>query len=652
MISTTLHKSKCKNMLQIYLWSILRNKVMAIVYTILILCAGPGVSLILIFLQGNSSYEWSYSVDYYLTAIFANSLYPVFVGAITLIFTLVTSVNMFSYLHKKRSMDTFGAMPVTRRTMLSGRYLAGLTMISVPVLIATIVQYIIIACMGGGNAFLPLLRSFLFIIFTAAAAFSFTVFIAICCGTTADTVISTIAIGIALPICIFIISNFASSVIPGLTSLVSNVVAFATSPYLFLFGVISAQTSANNFVTEYNNKGIAHIKEILPLFTSDVLLEIGYLIIFSVVFFVLSLIFIKRRKAEAAQNGFAFKIPIYLIRFIITVAAGFTIAVFLWQMLNSKDSSMFILWFIIGSVIGCVLSHLVISVIYNRGFKRFARELISLGLSFVTVLAISAVITTGYFGSDVYVPNPEDVKSVTLYGIPNTNEAENIEDPTIISRICSVHKSITQKLHEYYAYPYIKNKVEQNEYNNVRKYADSSLRYVSDLEYADSDVDCASLTITYNMKNGTTVSRCYDTETDIKILHSKEVKQSVLNLTRTEEYKKTLQLFQIDAEKWDSVEVYNCFNDNMEFISRKQDKALLIEALKKDILSDDEFGMINSEEEYIAGIQLMSDMDDENNSIITTYGYVNDDFLYQYIYIKDTYKNTLDFLDSINFDIY
>ena len=66
-----------------------------------------------------------------------NTVYPIIFGCILMLFTLLVSVFMFSYLHKKRSVDMFGALPVSRRTLFFSRYLAGLTILLVPLLLVT-----------------------------------------------------------------------------------------------------------------------------------------------------------------------------------------------------------------------------------------------------------------------------------------------------------------------------------------------------------------------------------------------------------------------------------------------------------------------------------------------------------------------------------
>ena len=116
MTSTISCNSKTHQFLSMYLWSMRKNMATIITYSLFLLFSFP---LLLLFYNTLTAANIIDRADFLIEA--NNTVYPIIFGCILMLFTLLVSVFMFSYLHKKRSVDMFGALPVSRRTLFFSR---------------------------------------------------------------------------------------------------------------------------------------------------------------------------------------------------------------------------------------------------------------------------------------------------------------------------------------------------------------------------------------------------------------------------------------------------------------------------------------------------------------------------------------------------
>ena len=132
MTSTTSSRESLREWKALYSWNLRRSRGLSLLYLGLILLAGP----VLLFLAGSVS-----STGLSGTAI--RSMATVSGGLslpITMIFTLVFAIQRLGYMHNKRSVDLYHAMPVRRTPMLLSAWSASLTALLVPLLVDVILM--------------------------------------------------------------------------------------------------------------------------------------------------------------------------------------------------------------------------------------------------------------------------------------------------------------------------------------------------------------------------------------------------------------------------------------------------------------------------------------------------------------------------------
>ena len=458
---TNREKTEFSSFWSLYRWSLRRHAGIFVLYSILLTLALPGVLLLLLSALRMSGYEGGFSIQYFVIP------FNVAVIPITMLFTLIVSMMMFSYLHKKRQADLFFALPVKRNTMLCAQFFAALTFLLVPVVLVSLIGGL---CFPYDTTHMPVeaMASFyklpLCLALGVIASLCFSMFCAVCSGTFANTIISVLAVSLVYPVAVFLLSWFASCMLPGfyVGSRFSGLLLTALCPYA---SVYSTFFSAEN----------------------ELLWQVLWWLFFIAALFIGSLLLNRRRKGEAAETSFAFKAPALTIRFIATITSGISLGWVFSQTDYWPRTNFF--GFLLGLVIGSFVCHLVLEAIYYRGFKNLKKSLVYYGIALLATIALYIALFTGFFGYTTRIPAADEVASVTLhddsnfYQMSDTSSDVGIRFTSAqdIQAVISLHRDIidseTEQMYTYANPPFF------------------SSPY--------------STTVTYELKNGQTFSRRY-----------------------------------------------------------------------------------------------------------------------------------------------
>ena len=602
-----------KKAVALFKWSLRKNLPFSIAYWILLFLSFPMVEIFAMIVCGtqpNLGME-SYIKDMkevceYLPAIF----FVVF----AIIFSIIMAIMSFSYMHNKRSVDLFGSYPISRRTLFFVRYFSTLVLCIVPMIIIGSVGAIL------GLSDVALIESFKVIgilTVTIIGNVSFIALISLCCGTVADVLISYVVISAIYPICVLIGALFPTSVIPGVVTanIPSTVLTFlspAASFYTCKFGSGSG-------------------------------LGIVWWICLSIILMLACFVLCKKRKAESAQNAFAFSIVEIIIKFFTCFAVGFGVG-YMCSYFGEDSFKAQYIWFAVGTVIAVMTANLLLHLVFHRGLSRFKSSLMECGVVFACIMAFLLITTSGGLGYAQRVPDKEDIQKVNIvkgytqsFIIGGKNVlASYTDDANIISDVEEMHKLITNSLDEHYGFlPII------NGYNG------------SDVEH---------ISINYVLKNGKTISREYD-GSDI-VRNEKDINKKMSDITSTEYYSQVKHPFYIIPYRYitdmqiskyvingdtDDEEVYSDeyavkngqVTDDAAYLSKPADKELInsfIEALKKDVEANGMYVPKNNEKVFgISLVYRISTGDD---------GYDDGGYASGLIYIPKTYTYTMKVLSD------
>ena len=531
MTSTTYSNklSDFKQGFSLYRWIVRKHSNLAIPYSVILFFALPFVQ---IFVEMNRIVSSNRSDQ----DIFIKALYGSVFSAVAIVFALILSATVFSYLHNKRTLDLFGSLPITRRTQFFARYLAILTIVIVPILVMTVTSAIISA-FSTPNGTVEVYKGFAWLILSILANVSMLSVFAVCSGTISNVIVSYMTISGLWPMVIAMILYLPNQIIPGFVGFenVDLSILSAFSPIQIVFwGYFKTLLFGTDL--SYNFNGVGFV--IWWIFFIVACMAICYLLI-------------RGRKSEKAQNGVPIAAPQVIIRSLADFVAGLLGGYILSSIVRAEGSNgtAGTIWFVVGAIIGIVVVHTVLQVIYVHSFARFKRSMTYLVAMFVCVMITYTVLAFGGAGYDVYVPKAEEVKSVSFmvnknlvvnqtnieaYMGENTpidkyvaTEAEDIE------KIVKLHKLVVEGITENIKKPYSIG-------NDFISRVDSDF-YNAD----DRGVDFTHLELKYTLNDGRTVSRNYQGY----FCFNQETKDMVAEIITDIDYiKQTMAIFNDNLE--------------------------------------------------------------------------------------------------------
>lgn len=468
MTSTTFSS---KTFPSLYKWTLKRNKPIITVFSILILL---GVIIDLYVISKIAEYSTGSNINEEIGDVGLISIGLLQVGA--MVFTLISALMTFSFLHNKRSTDMFGSLPTTRPTIFVSHLLGGITSIAAPFLLGALVVMGITVRSGYHMRFSLLMVGFGLL--GIAAAYTFTALIAYCCGTTIDTAIITAAVNAIYSGTVGVAWIMAYDMIPGMDyeELFSSPLIALFTPYSFPF-----------FGDAYYEK---------EEYTALIVLAVWCVIFIAATFF-LGLFASKKRRAEVSQSEFAVKWLPIAVKAGGSVVCGGLVGCIAAISSDSGYSNMlsFALWYVLIGAAAFFILHLI----FARGVKgRILPSIIVYACTTVAALTFAFLFTTG-LGVDTYVPSPSNVKCVYL-------GSEKFEDSDNIRTVAEIHKVITEGIRIQNDYPYYLGDAAYEGY--IESYETYS-EYPDDIEIKDTfDTPYISESMSYAQKN-TMVAKQY-----------------------------------------------------------------------------------------------------------------------------------------------
>lgn len=418
MTQTASFKEKLKNAYSFFKWELKACSgtlavyaILAAVFTtiILTLCIVIGSYIGSSDATDSNSFEGAITAFQYISS---NMIY-----FMTIIFTIIYTIRVFSYLHNKRKADLYGSLPISRITLYLSKAGTAFVFSLVPSLFFLgIISIICLFC--GQLAVAELTAMYIKLILGSLACISAYGLLAVCCGTSVNAVMMFIVVCIAYPLSAIFIRGVVSGFFDG-----------------FYLGILQ-----DNFIMNALN----------PLAAYDGI-NIIYWIIFSVVCILSGCYLVRRRKAERAQASFAYYLPCHIIKVLVAFLVGMFLGV-LFGSLNVLGYGYFgfVFGFILGSVPAFIISHLI----FYSGFNKLIKTSIPLGGLIVAVVGLMAICNFDVFGYNNSVPNIDDVATAGFvdleycYLSSDLNERDiadkcidDFDDKETISNILTKHSS-------------------------------------------------------------------------------------------------------------------------------------------------------------------------------------------------------------------
>lgn len=333
---------------------------------------------------------------------------------ISIVFTIIYTVRIYSYLHNKRKADLYGSLPIGRATLFIAKSVSAYLMSIIPAIFFLSLISIISVC-SGHSVVSEVTKLFPEICMGTLASISFFGLIAVCCGTMLNSVLMFIAVCVAYPLSAIFIKGTVVGCFDG-----------------FYVGIFKDSVIMN---------------ALNPLAAYDGI-NVIYWLIFSVVCIALGAFLAKKRKAERAQSAFAFHLPCYIIKVLVSFLAGMFLGVLFGSMNVFGGYAGFVFGFILASVPVYIIVHLIL----YRGFSKLIKTSIPLGALIIVSCVGVALCCFDAFGYNSYVPKTQDIKSAGFYDANSNYQskgsavgknlkdmADDITDKDTIANILEAH---------------------------------------------------------------------------------------------------------------------------------------------------------------------------------------------------------------------
>lgn len=508
----------------------------------------------------------------------------VFVKLAVIILAVTCGVSMFAYLHNRRKVDFYHSLPISRSRLFAVNYATGALCALVPYLVLHALSIVSACAMGFGEvvnaSLIGVIASnviFFFLLYAMAAVTT------ILCGNTVITLLLGLWVYFG-PVLVKVLWNglleiFFTTYYSG-ESPVNWVVGNKLCPMVHYFGVNGTHYMTSGF-SVYAYTGVPY-GDMIP---SAVGTLVSYAVA-AVVITALALFLFRIRKSERAGTALAFKPAKLPVKVIISAVMGVALAELFYLIVDSSK-----LWFWVGLVLGTVIFHCVVEIIYAFDFRAIFRK----PLQMVIILAVLAVglllMQKDVFGYDKWLPDEGSIAAAAPMGY--------VGESTLLS-----------------------------EPENIAAARQLAALGVESLNNTDENAQKECITVTFKLKNGKVKSRSYELPaTDEVFTLKKQIYQSA-------EYKqKAWSLFALG-------EVNEGYHRNIVFytngdgyngvgtLSDSQKAQEIIDTLKAETLTHTgdampvlrmEFSQQNNDDYYSEGAVCVTDKDVKTLALIKKY---------------------------------
>lgn len=428
-----------------------------------------------------------------------------FIKLVLIVLATLCGVAMFRYLHDRRQVDFYHALPISRGKLFAVNYISGVLLVLPFYLIVLVIGLIFVSAMGLGDQITGalLVQSILGNIAYFLLNYTVAVLCTVLTGNTIITVLLGIWAQLGIPVLMVMVQCYQAMFYETFSS---------TVPLMQTF-VLYGSPMCNYLVTFHDTHTMY-----VPLFDTALDVVGGmavliYPVILTIVLGVLSYFLFVRRKSENTGMAVSFRRAKAPIKWFMSMFSGLGFGLIFTVIFSGTSGGM---WF--GLVFGVALCHMVVEIIYDFDFKALLHHWKQMIVLAILAVVVVAGIKNDVFGYDNYIPDVDDIASAAIESsYYNIDWNYNVQD--IYKDQLTDAESI-EKIHQL---------AELSVANNGKpEEGDSTHAY----------------TIHYTLKNGDHVSRCY-TEVPTNV-----VQDMMVNLVASEQYLKqysTLQTLRIPA---------------------------------------------------------------------------------------------------------
>lgn len=281
---------------------------------------------------------------------------------------IVFGVVGFSYLHSRKSTDVYHALPIKRQSLFTANYLAGLTLLWIPI----VTSFGVILIAGGLNAgalgstysVARILWTMCIWLVSVSTIYTITAAVAVLSGTSFDSVLYALALCGMYPILLMLAKSTMQDVLVGFsgnwaTGLINETNMVSLSPFTLPIFHMASYGGTYDYTNMVHSEG----------YWFNLVAVFAWAAVTVALFFITNQLY-AHRKSELAgctrPSSFLSKIVQYALVF----ASGTLFGILLGQSFSSK------LVYILGVLIGGGIAYAAYEAVVARGFKTFPKAFI------------------------------------------------------------------------------------------------------------------------------------------------------------------------------------------------------------------------------------------------------------------------------------
>ncbi len=316
-------------------------------------------------------------------------------GIVAVVAGLICAVAGFEYLHSKKKLDCYHSLPVKRGQIYWQHVWAGLLSFIVPLILAVFLAI----CVGASHGYF----SFHFVKLGLLNIVGYSVLFLLVYGVSLLAMMLTgrVLVGILGSCVLLVYMPALMQMFKGYESVFFKTCAAEYAKAGGIFKVLENYGSPLSWwvnVADRNRNG----ESVLVLLIGG--LTVGILLL------ILNYWIYHRRPTEAAGHSMAFSMAARVIQYFIEIPLVLIMGLIGHEMVIKHQN----IWWVISMVVGLVIIHGVIEVIYYADFRKFFRHLGHLGISAVVVAVICVIYKADLIGYDRYLPAQDKLESLDV----------------------------------------------------------------------------------------------------------------------------------------------------------------------------------------------------------------------------------------------
>ncbi len=556
---------------RVFWWQLKYNRILTIFYSLFMLAFLPCTMLVQ--LISNSEYYKTIAMADGFSAQAVSDMYTEFVAQkfnsslstlavpVCVVFILCYTIRAFGFMHTRRSVDLFHAIPVRRAPLLMGSYMAGLFSICVPLAASVGLTELVCVYYQVPAPIGPVMfwEAFGVTALLMAAFLTMTVFLMVVSGTLVNYAISLAAVLFGWPCAVFIVNLTMSLFLPGYVSVLPSGVYTALCPFGAVYHVIP---NTVYYMLEMLFPDVSFGEPGRYLISPFFLL---WWILFTLVLLGGSVFYYCRRKSECAENHFSFALARGCIRSLLSVGAGLGLGAVLGVALDSN------LLYLVGIVIGALFTHIIYQIIMVRSFRRMWLTIPAYVFTIICTGAFLYVLYNGGLGYVQRIPDPAQVEKVE-FSLPAVAGDESKDSYLASYAGMNLYAKDDDWQGEFY--PSFKEEASARSITNLHsvvleQFPGPYLPFEQEKHYSTYP-----MSLTYTMKDGSTLLRSYN----VPIYAGEGVSSALAEVHRQPEYQAYELFWSSQAADIDNVYVceytsefdYDAANDKLTPAEKEQ----------------------------------------------------------------------------------